>query len=140
MDLMFWKKKDSPPPQTGTISVNKDATGLMILKVTGVIAAKTVSDAQTKILALGSQGGRLRGLIDAEQFQGWARGFNGGMSEAEKMFSIDDITDRIAVVADSQWHEKLRLFLCVWMRNGTIKFFDVSDRAEALSWLQSKSA
>lgn len=140
MGLMFWKKKDAPPPQAGTISVNKDASGLLILKVTGTISSQAVSDAQAKILALGSQGSRIRGLIDAEQFQGWARGFNGGMSEAEKMFSIDDITDRIAVVADAKWHEKLRLFLCVWMRNGTIKFFDLSERAEAHSWLQVKSA
>ena len=140
MNLKFWKKQEEPAPQAGTITVTKDASGLLTLKVSGVISPQAIADDQSKLLAIGSQGGRLRGLVDAEEFQGWTRGFNGGMTEVEKMFSIDEMTDRMAVVADARMHEKLKLFLCVWMRSAPVKFFELKDRAAAMSWLQSQGA
>jgi len=136
----FSRKQKAPAPQPGRITVSRDASGLLVLKVTGLISPQSVADAQAKILAAAVGGEKLRGLIDAEEFHGWARGFNGGMSEAEKMFSIDDLSDRIAVVADPKFHERLRNFLCIWMRQAKFRFFDVPDRASAMSWLQSKSA
>ena len=140
MSFQFWKKKSAPAPVTGSITVSKDSSGLLIMKISGLITPQAVSAAQAKILAVATQRAKLRGLIDAEEFQGWAKGFDGGMSEVEKMFSIDDITDRLAVVAEAKWHERLRNFLCVWMRQANIKFFELHERAAAMSWLQEKGS
>ena len=139
MSLQFWKKS-APAPVTGTITVSKDSSGLLIMRISGLITPQAVSVAQANILALATPGAKLRGLIDAEEFQGWAKGFDGGMSEVEKMFSIDDITDRVAVVSEAKWHERLRNFLCVWMRQATIKFFELHERAAAMSWLREKGS
>jgi hypothetical protein len=140
MSWLFWKKKESPALRAGTITVGKDPAGFLVMKVSGVISPQAVSGAQAKILALGSRQGRLRGLIDATEFQGWVKGFDGGSAEIEKMFSVDEITERIAVVADRAWHENLGLFLGTWMRKTPIKFFSVEERMEAMSWLQGKPA
>jgi hypothetical protein len=79
----------------------------------------------------------VRGLVDAEGFKGWVKGFDGGTAEIERMFEIDDITERLAVVADKQWHEQLKLFMGVWTRKAPVKFFTIQERNAALAWLKS---
>jgi hypothetical protein len=136
MNLRFWKKKAAPAPGASEVVVVREASGLIFVKVSGLLSPKSVSDAQAKILELGRQGTTLRGLIDATEFRGWARGFDGGTSEVEKMFAVDEIVDRMAVVADSHWHENLGLFLGAWMRKAKIEFFTVQERDKARAWLQ----
>jgi hypothetical protein len=137
MSLLFWKKKAAPAARTGTISVNRDPSGLLVIKVSGAISPDLMASAQQKILAAGNQGPKLRGLIDAAEIKGWVKGFDGGTAEIEKMFQIDDITERLAVVADKEWHEKLNLFLGVWTRKAPVKFFTIQEREAALRWLKS---
>ena len=134
MGLMFWKKKELA--QAGKIEVSRDPAGLVMIKVSGALSPDILAAAQQKILAIGSKGPKMRGLIEADGFRGWVKGFDGGTTEVERMFEIDDITERLAVVADKEWHEQMKLFLGTWTRRAPVKFFTTQDRTAAIAWVK----
>jgi hypothetical protein len=138
MGLFSWLKKKEEPPglQPGRIDASPIAGGVVVLKVSGVVSPAVMAEAQKRILAIAGRGGKLRGLIVAEGFQGFAKGFDGGMSEIERMSAIDEKVERMAVVADGKWHEQLRLFMLAGMRQTDIRFFGPAEKDAARAWLQ----
>ena len=138
MNLFFWRKKETAAPlRAGTMVLTQPAPARFVLTVSGVITPQKVAEAQQKILAAGRPGAKFRGLILAEAFQGWAPGFDGGLGEVERMVAVDEVVERMAVVAFDKWHENLRLFMGGWMRKAELKFFAMQDVEKARAWLES---
>ena len=138
MTLFFWRKKEvATPLRVGKMIVVQEAPQRFTLTVSGVISPQLVAECQKKILAVGRQGSKSRGMIRADDFQGFVRGFDGGTSEIERALGIDEIVERIAVVANEKWHENLEIFMGGWMRKAQISFFAPTDVERARAWLES---
>ena len=142
MSLFFGRKKKTDPvpvSKTGNIVVGRGLPGRLVLKISGVVTPEAVAETQRKVIETAGQGAPVtQGLFDAREFQGWAPGFDGGMSDIEKMMAIDRIFERIAVIADEGWHESLALFMGAWARKAQIKFFAPRDKEKALTWLEGR--
>lgn len=138
MSIFPWKKKKPTGPvlHAGQVSVGRDSAGLVIVKVSGVLTPQVMASAQSQILAIESQGAKLRGLVDGVGFQGWAKGFDGGMGELERMYTIDEKMERMAVVAEESFHESLGLFMGAWTRKARPKFFTPAQMDQAKAWLK----
>lgn len=128
-------KNTAPGSQAGSVTVEKTGPRRLSLTVTGVISAQQIAAAQRKLLELA--GPQSRALIQAEDFTGFARGAAGGMAAIERMHEVDELVDRIAVVADRAKHEDLNLFLCGWTRKAQLKFFAPGELEKAKVWLES---
>ncbi len=138
MNLFFWRKKeDATPRQAGTMSLIQETPLRFTLTIAGVISPPHVAVAQKKVLEVCKPGTKSRGIIRAEGFQGFARGFDGGTAEIERMFAIDEVVERIAVVADTKLHEPMSLFMGGWTRKTPLKFFAPQEAALAKTWLES---
>jgi hypothetical protein len=131
------KKKVVSDSPTGSVTVQKTGPRRLSLTVTGIISAQQIAAAQRKLLELAGPGGQSRGLIQAEEFTGFARGAAGGMAAIERMHEVDELVDRIAVVADRAKHEDMNLFLCGWARKAQLKFFAPGELEKAEAWLES---
>lgn len=140
MSIFPWKKKKAgePAPRVSNIGLSKDPSGFVKLTITGVVTPKMAADCQNYILQMEKQSDKLRGLIDATEFEGFSRGFNGGFDELDRMFSIDKFLERMAVVADEKWHDSLALFFGVNNRNAEFKFFDTLAMDSAKAWVKSQ--
>ena len=138
MNLFFWRKKEAANPlHAGSMALIQENPLRFTLTMSGVISPPHVAIAQEKIIEICRPGTQSRGMIRAEGFQGFARGFDGGTSEIERMFAIDEVVERLAVVADEQMHEKLGLFMGGWTRKTQLKLFAPQERVKAEAWLDA---
>ena len=138
MNLFFWrKKKTANPLRAGTMALIQEKPLRFTLTVSGVISPPHVAVAQKKIMEICRPGTQSRGILRAEGFQGFARGFDGGTAEIERMFAIDEVVERIAVVAEENMQEKLSVFMGGWTRKARLKFFVSEEMDKARAWLES---
>ena len=131
------QKKANSDSQTGSITVQRTEPQRLLLTVRGIVSRQQITAAQQRILTLAGPDGRWRGLIQAEEFTGFAPGAAGGMAEIERMYAVDEVMERFAVVADRAKHDDLNMFLGGWMREAKIKFFAPSELGAAGIWLES---
>ena len=77
--------------------------------------------------------GKIRGLIIAEGFEGWARHEDWG--DVSFMMEEGQHIEKMAVVGDEKWRDDALAFTAKGFRPTAIEFFALSRLDEARRWL-----
>jgi hypothetical protein len=78
--------------------------------------------------------GKVRVLIQLEDFTGWEAGEQWG--DVSFFFKHDKDIDKIAVVSEPRWRDKMLLFLFADYRQAEVRFFAETDPGSARVWLE----
>ncbi len=79
--------------------------------------------------------GKVRVLIHLENFAGWEPGEQWG--DVSFFFRHDHDIERIAIVGESRWRDKMQMFLFADYRQAEARFFAETDLEPACAWLMS---
>jgi len=129
--------QDNLTDQPEALTIEQIKPQRFVITVRGEITAKSVAAVQKELIASVQPGTPARGIIRAEGFVGFAPGAAGGMDAIERMYKVDEVVERIAVIAKASHHEMFNMFLCTWMRKSEIRFFTPAGLLKAQAWLES---
>lgn len=84
-----------------------------------------------------SQYGKIRVIAELIDFEGWTAGAL--WEECKLAYNHLKDVERMAMVGDKKWEENLAGFVKPFV-GAKLKYFDVSQRQEALDWIQEDLA
>src|SRR5438046_1432499 len=116
-----------------TIDVQEIAgAGFVEIDLTGKLGSEDYQAYLPKIERLIREHGKLRLLVHMHDFHGWTAG---GLWQDIK-FDAKHFKDleRVAFVGDQKWEEQMSKF-CKAFTTAEVRFFDVSQLAEARRWV-----
>jgi hypothetical protein len=80
--------------------------------------------------------GKIRVLVRAERFAGWARG--GQWDDFSFQAEHDDDIERMAIVGDDKWKDLALVFTAKGLRKFPIRYFSTDELDKARGWLSVK--
>ena len=110
-----------------------EADDLLVVRINGELAESEIAECQSAVGPLIQASGRMKFLVIAKDFQGWASGGNWG--DTGFIDDNDEQLARFAIVGDEQWREKMLMFSLAGLRAVEIEFFETSEEAAAREWL-----
>jgi hypothetical protein len=116
------------------ISYVKEPSGLFVLRLSGIFTDQERKEMEKAGRAMIDRSGKVKVLILAEGFSGWAK--KGDWGDVSFMFEYDPYIEKIAVVADKQWRDNMLMYLGAGMRKAAVEFFPLGQEDKARAWLQ----
>lgn len=110
------------------------ATGkLLHVSVSGKLTKETYKEFVPLIEQQIEEHGKLKILLELHDFHGWTAG---ALWEDTK-FDVKHFNDveKLAIVGESKWEKGMAVF-CKPFTTGKVRYFDASDKDQALEWLQ----
>ena len=115
------------------VAGEKEPSGLYVLRISGVFTnqdRKAIEEAGRAELDRRS---KIKVLILADGFAGWGK--EGDWGDIRFMLEYDHYMEKIAVVADEKWRDKLLMFLAAGHREAAVEFFPSGEESRAREWL-----
>ena len=114
---------------------NENGGKVLVIRVSGTLEKVDYERFVPAFEQLVRQHGMIRVLFDMTDFHGWDAG---AMWEDIK-FGAKHFADieRLAMVGEMQWQHGMAMF-CKPFTKATILYFDHTDAAEALKWLEEE--
>jgi hypothetical protein len=116
------------------ITYVKEPSGLFVLRLSGIFTDQERKEMEKAGRAMIDRSGKVKVLILAEGFSGWAK--KGDWGDVSFMFEYDPYIEKIAVVADKQWRDNMLMYLGAGMRKAAVEFFPLGQEDKARAWLQ----
>jgi len=117
-----------------SVSFTKESEDLFVVSIEGVLTFDELKEIENKFTAAIDRSRKIKGLILAENFSGWAK--EGDWGNLEFMLKNDPYIQKIAVVANEEKKDDLLIFLLKGMREALVEFFPAGEKQKALDWLQ----
>ena len=117
--------------------ITHEESAMVEVKVTGKLVKEDYARFVPEIEKLIEQQGKLRILFEMVDFHGWEVS---ALWEDIK-FDVKHFRhiDRLAIVGDKKWEKGMSVF-CKPFTSATIRYFDKTDRAAAVAWLDAATA
>jgi len=117
-----------------SVSVEQGPASVVTVRVSGRLNSKQWLAAQQDVGKLMKDQSAVSLLVIAENFQGWE-----GTDWNDMTFQVehDDQIERMAIVAEKKWEDKVLLFAGQGIRKFEICYFPPPAIAEARTWLAS---
>ena len=112
----------------------KEPSGLYVIRLAGIFTDQDRREVENAGRAMIDRSGKVKVLILAEGFSGWAK--KGDWGDVSFMFEYDPYIEKIAFVADKQWRDKMLMYLGAGMRKAAVEFFALGQEDMARAWLQ----
>lgn len=109
------------------------ATGkLLHVSARGKLTKETYQEFVPLIEHQIEENGKLKILLELHDFHGWTAG---ALWEDTKFGAkhFNDV-ERLAIVGETKWEKGMSVF-CKPFTTGKIKYFDVSEKEQAIAWL-----
>lgn len=119
-----------------SVVISTDADGkLLTVRVSGKLEKEDYERFGPEIDRLVEQHGKLRILVETEDFHGWNAG---GLWEDIK-FSAHHFNhiERLAIVGEKKWEKGMAVF-CKPFTTASVKYFDKTEQAEAQRWIREE--
>ncbi len=139
---MKWLKKffgggDAAPAAVSTATLRKEAGGLYVFTISGVLSKPSLDKAQGIIAQDIERGAEnLKVLTILKDFRGWRQGQDWGDLNFFEMYEKN--IARVAVVCDLRWEAETMTFLGGDLRSGEARCFGPQDEAKARAWLAER--
>jgi SpoIIAA-like len=117
-----------------SVTFTKESENLFVIGLNGVLIYSDLKDIENKFSAGIDRSLKTKLLVMAELFSGWGK--EGDWGDLKFMYEHDAYIDKIAVVADEEWQDKISVFLCTGMRAAQVKLFGTDEEYKARDWLQ----
>jgi len=106
---------------------------VVTLRVSDLLTQSELTAAQGEISRIIGASGKIRMLVLAEDFAGWAKG--GTWNDFSFQQDHDDDIERMAIVGAKEWRDLALLFTSKGLRPFPIEYFTPERLAEARTWL-----
>jgi hypothetical protein len=117
-----------------SVSFAEESEDLFVVSIEGVLTFDELMEIENKFAAAIDRSRKIKGLILAEDFSGWAK--EGDWGNLEFMLKYDPYIQKIAVVANEEKKNDLLLYLGKGMREASVEFFPAGEKQKARDWLQ----
>jgi hypothetical protein len=111
----------------------KEPSGLYVIRMLGIFTDKDRKEMENFGRNSIDRSGKVKVLILAEEFSGWAR--KGDWGDMTFMLEYDPYIEKIAVVAEEQWRDKMLMYLGAGLREAAVEFFPHGQENKARTWL-----
>lgn len=111
----------------------KEPSGLYVLRISGVFTDDRRKAMETAGRAEIDRRSKIRILVLADGFAGWGK--EGDWGDIRFMLEYDPFIEKIAVVADGKWRDKILMFLAAGYRRAAVEFFPSGQEGKAREWL-----
>ena len=118
-----------------TVQVLGVSEGVVEFVVTGKLSESGLADAQQATADVIHQQGKVRILVNAENFDGWEQG--GAWDDFSFEEAFDPSIEKMAIVGDRKWEELALVFSNKDLRQFPIEYFGSSESEQARAWLMS---
>ena len=118
-----------------SVTLTKETENLFVVGLNGVLIYSDLKDLENKFSAEIDRSRKTKLLILAELFSGWGK--EGDWGDLKFMYEHDSYIEKIAVVANKEWQDKISVFLCTGMRAAQVMLFDIGEEDKARDWLQT---
>jgi len=112
----------------------KEPSGLYIVRMSGIFTDQDRKGVENFGRTTIDRSGKVKVLILAEGFSGWAK--KGNWGDLTFMLEYDPYIEKIAVVADEQWRDEMLMYLGAGLRKAAVEFFPHGKENKARAWLQ----
>ncbi len=110
-----------------------DASGLLSIRVSARLSEAELAALQAAAAAAIASHGRIRVLVHATQFAGWAEG--GLWNDFSLQEENDRHVERMAIVGEERWRDQALLFTSAGLRPFPIRYFVPAELPAARTWL-----
>jgi hypothetical protein len=117
-----------------SVTFSKESEDLFVVSIEGVLTFDELIEIENKLAAAIDRSRKIKGLILAEDFSGWAK--EGDWGNLEFMLEYDPYIQKIAVVANEEKKDDLLLYFGKDMREASVEFFPAGEKQKAHDWLQ----
>ena len=117
-----------------SVSFTKESENLFVVSIEGVLTFDELKEIENKFTAAIDRSRKIKVLLLAENFSGWAK--EGDWGNLEFMLKNDPYIQKIAVVAKHVKKDDLLIFLGKGMREASVEFFPAGEKQKAQDWLQ----
>ncbi len=117
-----------------SVSFAKESEDLFVVSIEGVLTFDELKEIENKFTAAIDRSRKIKVLLLAENFSGWAK--EGDWGNLEFMLKNDPYIQKIAVVANEEKKDDLLIFLGKGMRQASVESFPAGEKQKALDWLQ----
>jgi len=118
-----------------TVEVLGVSDRVVSLKVTGKLTEQELAAAQQATAKVIREQGKVRILVNAEDFEGWEQGGSWDDFSFEEEF--DPYIEKMAFVGDRKWEDLVLVFSSKAFRQFPIEYFGPSESEKAHAWLTS---
>jgi hypothetical protein len=110
-----------------------DASGLLSIRISARLSEAELAALQAAAAAAIAGHGRIRVLVHATQFAGWAEG--GLWNDFSLQEANDMHVERMAIVGEERWRDQALLFTSAGLRPFPIRYFVPAELSAARGWL-----
>jgi hypothetical protein len=107
------------------------------VKLSGKMTVRDFQELQTLAKLSLEQYGRLRMLVELEDFQGWSR--ESGWEDSTFLEENEASMSKLAFVGDEKWKDEIFMFTGKPMRQIAIEFFPQDQFGQAQAWLYEET-
>lgn len=118
-----------------TVQVLGVSGGVVEFAVTGKLSESALAEAQQAAADVIRQQGKVRILVNAENFDGWEQG--GAWDDFSFEEQFDPYIEKMAIVGDRKWEELVLVFSNKGFRQFPIEYFGSAESEQARAWLMS---
>lgn len=109
---------------------------LLVVRIHGALRVSDIEESQRAAAKLIREVGKVTLLVLLDDFQGWERGE--GWGDVSFLIEHDDDIEKMAIVGEEKWREKVLVFAGVGIRRSPVRYFN--DSASARAWLADNAA
>ena len=117
-----------------SVSFTKESADLFVVFLEGVLTFDEFKQVQNDVSKEIDRSRKVKVLILAENFSGWAK--EGDWGDLEFLHEHDPYMEKIAVVTGEKWKDWLLTFLLAGMRQATVESFPEREAKTARLWLE----
>ena len=115
-------------------AIQQDASGIWVLRISGALSKSEMDAVQAIGIESVGPGETARLLVLVEDdFLGWL----GSEEWSDMSFLVEhgDQIEKIAIVCDPKWEEKMLMFTAAGLRRAPVRCFTKGQFSEACQWL-----
>lgn len=120
-----------------SVTYVKEPSGLYVIRMSGIFTDQDRKGVENLGRATIDRSGKIKVLILAEGFSGWAQ--KGEWGDLTFMLEYDPYIEKIAVVAGEQWRDQMLAYLAAGLRKAAVEFYTQGQEDRAREWLQRVS-
>ena len=121
-----------------SLSFTKESEDLFVVSVEGVLTFDELKEFQYRVSSAIDRDHKIKVLLLAEQFSGWAK--EGDWGNLEFLLEHDPFIEKIAVVTSEKWKDWVLTFLLAGMRKASVESFPTGEEEKARNWLKYEAA
>jgi hypothetical protein len=119
-----------------SVLFTKEAENLFVISVKDILRYDDLKEIENKGRAEIDRSGKIKLLVLAEKFSGWAK--EGDWGNLTFMHEYDPYIEQVAVVAAEKWRDQILMFIGAGRRQASVEFFLPGEVEDARNWLENK--